>query len=69
MSTQDQLTEARQALHRLLTGTQTVSIQRDGKRVEFAQTNRSDLERYINQLEVQQGAGNSRRRGPARVIA
>ncbi|WVM93550.1 gpW family head-tail joining protein [Halopseudomonas pachastrellae] len=35
MSTQDQLTEARQALHRLLTGTQTVSIQRDGKKVEF----------------------------------
>ena len=69
MASQDQLTEARAALHRLVTGTHTVSIQRDGKRVEFAQTNRSDLERYINQLEVQLGAGVSRRRGPARVIA
>ena len=69
MSTQDQLTEARQALHRLLTGTQTVSIQRDGKKVEFAQTNRSDLERYISQLEAQIGAGSGRRRGHARVVA
>jgi predicted house-cleaning NTP pyrophosphatase (Maf/HAM1 superfamily) len=69
MSTQDQLTEARAALHRLITGTSTVSIQRDGKRVEFAQTNRSDLERYIDQLEVQTGAGLGRRRGPAGVIA
>lgn len=69
MSTQEQLTEAQAALHRLMTGTSTVSIQRDGKRVEFAQINRGDLERYINQLEVQLGAGLPRRRGPAGVIA
>lgn len=69
MSPQTQLQEARDALHRLVTGTSTVSIQRDGKKVEFAQANRSDLERYINQLEVQIGAGQGRRRGPAGVIA
>jgi predicted house-cleaning NTP pyrophosphatase (Maf/HAM1 superfamily) len=69
MSPQTQLQEARDALHRLVTGTSTVSIQRDGKKVEFAQANRSDLERYINQLEVQMGAGHGRRRGPAGVIA
>lgn len=69
MSTQDQLQEARQALHRLLTGTSTVSIQRDGKRVEFAQIQRADLERYINQLEATAGGGGARRRGPAGVIA
>lgn len=69
MATADQLTEARAALHRLMTGTSTVSIQRDGKRVEFAPANRGDLERYINQLEVELGAGQPRRRGPAGVIA
>jgi predicted house-cleaning NTP pyrophosphatase (Maf/HAM1 superfamily) len=69
MSPQTQLQEARDALHRLVTGTSTVSIQRDGKKVEFAQANRSDLERYINQLEVQMGTGQGRRRGPAGVIA
>lgn len=67
MSTQ--LNEARAALHRLLTGTQTVSIQRDGKRVEFAQANRADLERYIARLEAETGAGRPQRRGPAGVIA
>jgi len=69
MNPQDQLSEARDALHRLLTGTSTVSIQRDGKKVDFAAANRGDLERYINQLEVQLGAGSPRRRGPAGVIA
>lgn len=63
------LQEARQALHLLITGQSTVSIQRDGKRVEFSPANRGDLERYINQLEIEAGAGTSRRRGPASVIA
>ncbi|MGF6692664.1 gpW family head-tail joining protein [Metapseudomonas resinovorans] len=63
------LQEARQALHLLITGQSTVSIQRDGKRVEFAQANRGDLEKYINLLEVEAGAANPRRRGPASVIA
>lgn len=69
MSTQQQLTEARSALHRLIIGESMVSLQRDGKRVEFAQANRGDLERYIAQLEGQLGLGQPRRRGPAGVIA
>jgi hypothetical protein len=69
MSTQQQLTEARGALHRLIIGESMVSLQRDGKRVEFAQANRSDLERYIAHLEAQLGVGQPRRRGPAGVIA
>lgn len=69
MSTQQQLTEARSALHRLIIGESMVSLQRDGKRVEFAQANRGDLERYIAHLESQLGVGQPRRRGPAGVIA
>lgn len=69
MSTQQQLKEARAALHCLLIGESMVSLQRDGKRVEFAQANRSDLERYIAHLEGQLGQGQPRRRGPAGVIA
>lgn len=68
MSTQ-QLNEARNALHRLIIGESMVSLQRDGKRVEFAQANRGDLERYIAQLEGQLGLGRPHRRGPAGVIA
>lgn len=67
--TSDQLNEARQALHLLLTGQSMVSIQRDGKRVDFTPASRRDLENYINQLEGQLGVGAPRRRGPARVIA
>ncbi|TLX65080.1 phage tail protein [Stutzerimonas nosocomialis] len=69
MATAQQLHEARNALHLLLTGQSMVSIQRDGKRVEFSPANRRDLEQYINQLEGQLGVGAPRRRGPARVIA
>lgn len=69
MSTQQQLIEARSALHRLIIGESMVSLQRDGKRVEFAQANRGALERYITQLEGQLGLGQPSRRGPAGVIA
>jgi hypothetical protein len=66
---QQQLDEAREALHLLVTGRNTVSVQRDGKIVWFQQANRRDLETYINQLEGQLGVGAPRRRGPAGVIA
>ena len=69
MATLEQLNEARAALHRLSIGTSTVSIQRDGKRVEFTPINRADLERYIDQLETQLGQPGNRRRGPASVLA
>ncbi|AVO51222.1 gpW family head-tail joining protein [Ectopseudomonas mendocina] len=69
MATQQQLNEAREALHLLVTGKSTVSVQRDGKVVWFQQTNRRDLENYIAQLEAQLGGGSQGRRRPAGVIA
>jgi len=69
MATLQQLNEAREALHLLITGQSTVSVQRDGKRVEFTPANRRDLENYITQLEGQLGVGAQARRRPARVIA
>ena len=69
MTLQEQLNEARTALHQLLTGQAMVSITRDGKRIDLSPANRSDLERYIGHLEAQSGQGGARRRGPARVIA
>lgn len=69
MATQQQLNEAREALHLLVTGKSTVSVQRDGKIVWFQQANRRDLENYIAQLEAQLGGGSQGRRRPAGVIA
>ncbi|WP_417312245.1 gpW family head-tail joining protein [Ectopseudomonas khazarica] len=68
MATLQQLNEAREALHLLVTGRSTVSVQRDGKIVWFQQTNRRDLENYIAQLEGQLGVGAQSRRRPARVF-
>jgi len=65
MSLETQLLEAREAYHNLLTGQAVVSIQRDGRTVEFSQTNKRDLAAYIASLESQLG-GAGRRRGPAR---
>lgn len=69
MTLQNELDEARAALHRLITGTSTVSIQRDGKRVEFKPADRADLVAYIDRLEQSSGQGLGRRRGPAGVVA
>lgn len=68
MTVQTQLNEARDAYHKLMTGQAVVSIQRDGKTVQFAQADRPALRAYIMELEGQLstsgGAGNRR---PARV--
>jgi len=69
MTTQEQLNEARIALHQLLTGQAMVSITRDGKKVDFSPANRGDLERYIAQLHAQVSGAAPLRRGPARVLA
>lgn len=69
MTLQQQLAEARSALHQLLTGQAMVSITRDGKKIDFSPANRHDLEKYVNSLEGQLGVGAGRRRAPARVIA
>jgi hypothetical protein len=65
MSTQQQLTEARNALHQLMTGTKAVKVQKDGRSVEFTPINISALRQYINQLE--QTVTSSKRRRPAGV--
>ncbi|EFD3077754.1 hypothetical protein DM433_24630 [Escherichia coli] len=45
-------------------GGATVTVQKDGRRVEFTATSVSDLKKYIAELEVQTGM-TQRRRGPA----
>jgi flagellar biosynthesis chaperone FliJ len=62
---QSQLSEARAALHALMTGKQVVRIQKDGRSVEYTATRKRDLEQYINQLERQ--IDNNKRRRPAGV--
>lgn len=67
MSTQIHLDEARAALHKLITGRSAISVtHRDGRRVEYTQANRRDLESYISSLEKSLGQS-TRRRGPAGV--
>ncbi|MCV6590777.1 MAG: gpW family protein [Marinobacterium sp.] len=61
MATQQQLDEARQALHRLRIGKQAVKVQREGKLVEYTPADASALEQYIKQLELALGQGVRRR--------
>ena len=65
MTTLEQLTEARSALHKLMTGTQAVTVLYDGRRVEFTPSKLTELKTYISNLETASG-GSSSRRGPAR---
>lgn len=67
MTIETQLAEAQDALHKLMTGQAVVSIQRDGKTVQFQQSNRADLQAYISTLQTQLGSS-SRRRRPARLV-
>ncbi|MDM3448002.1 gpW family head-tail joining protein [Citrobacter sp. Cb027] len=63
-------TEELQALHQarldLLTGKRVVSVQKDGRRVEFTQASLNDLNRAINDAEMMLGSV-SRRRHPLGV--
>lgn len=67
MTIETQLLEARDAYHKLLTGQAVVSIQRDGKTVQYQQADKSALAGYIADLESRLG-GTGRRRGPARFL-
>lgn len=66
------LAEAREALHRLITGQAVVSVSVEGETVSYAQADRRNLEAYVGRLEAQCGGsvGNvmAARRGPARVV-
>lgn len=59
------LEQARTALHQLMTGRHVVSLSDPtGRRLEFSQANRKDLEEYIRSLEASQLGT---RRGPLGV--
>jgi len=68
MATQQQLTEARDALHQLMTGKKAVKVQKDGRSVEYTPININQLRQYIQQLEQTLSTTATRRR-PAGVIA
>ncbi len=52
--TQQQLDDARDAYHKLMLGQALVEItDQNGERVRFAQANRNNLYRYIQEMEAQ----------------
>ena len=54
LTTQERLEEAQDALHQLLTGTQAVSVtDQNGEKVEYRPVSRTDLQRYVADLEAQ----------------
>lgn len=65
MATQQELDDARRAMHDLMTGKRVASIQKDGRSVTFTSARLSELLNYITNLEEELGI-RSRRRPPAR---
>ncbi|EFV4654120.1 phage tail protein [Salmonella enterica] len=65
MATMAELIEARAALHDLMMGKRVATVQKDGRRAEFAATSVSDLKKYIAEMEASLKTGG--RRGPAGV--
>jgi polyhydroxyalkanoate synthesis regulator phasin len=63
---QTRLSEAEDALHKLLTGQKAVSVSDEGQSVTFTQSNIEELRAYINELrnQIADLSGVSRRRGP-----
>ena len=62
MVTTEELQALRQARLALLTGKRVVSVQKDGRRVEFTQTSLNDLNRAINDAEIMLGTVSRRPR-------
>jgi len=65
---ENQLSEARSARHKLLTGTAVVKVNKggvSGMSVEYTSANLYELNAYINELEMVVN-GTSKRRAPAR---
>lgn len=60
-----ELREAREALHNLMIGKRVVTVQKDGRRVEFTAASVNELKKYIAQLEAELGL--SGRRSPLGV--
>lgn len=66
MATLEQLQEAQQALHDLMTGQQIVEITLNGRTTKFTPANCGQLRLYIEELNQQLNVM-SNRRGPARL--
>ncbi|GAA03221.1 gpW family head-tail joining protein [Photobacterium leiognathi] len=64
---QQRLKEAEEAYHNLQTGQMAVSINKDGRQVEFNRANIDKLKQYIEDLRTQLGLMGRRRR-PAGVM-
>lgn len=60
-----QLTEARQALHDLVTGNKAVKLKRQGREVEYQPTDVQALKSHIADLMGQSTATTQSRRRPA----
>lgn len=67
MATQQELNEARDAYHKLVTGRSLVSVSVDGVTTQYTQADIGNLRAYIENLEAKLG-GARNRRGPARVF-
>lgn len=66
MATTDQLTDARNSYHALLTGkSPRVVVDQNGERVEFTAANSQKLYLYIQQLERELSVAPNRVVGPA----
>ena len=69
---QTRLDEAEGALHNLTIGSRVVDVWRDGRRVKYSESNKSDLIEYIAWLkgqifEVESEAAGLTRRRPTRI--
>ena len=61
------LNEAQEALHQLVTGTKAVKIERNGRKVEFKQTDIVSLKLYISDLQGSLKLSTGIGRSPARI--
>lgn len=71
LTTQQKLDDAREKLHKLVTGSLRVSVRDGDTQVTYTQAERGDLEGYIQKLEQEVAAASGdtvRRRRPAGVI-
>ncbi len=57
---QQRLTEAQNALHKLLTGTATVQLSYQGESVTYTTADEGKLRSYIKELEAQLGIASAR---------
>lgn len=66
MATQAELSEAKAARHKLMTGTKAAKVTMNGRTVEYAPADLNKLDNYISRLEAELSTTDLRR--PARVL-